>query len=106
RHRGEVHHAAATDAVSAQQAHPVPDHEVEDPGVGAELEVVGELLAGQPRAALQHDHPGAAGGQVVRGDGATEPAADDDHVGTFDVVHFRLPVAGSVSGCRGAIARP
>jgi hypothetical protein len=82
--RGEVDHAAAADAVPAEDAHPVPGDEVEHPCVGlAEEVVVIEVLALQPGATFQHRDLRAARREVVGRDGPTEPAADDQDVGLF-----------------------
>jgi hypothetical protein len=63
-----------------------------------------EVLARQPRTALEHDHLGAARGEVVGGDGAAEAAADDEDIGAFHA-HSGLPDA-VVLGWRLASSRP
>src|SRR5439155_11990498 len=104
--RGEVHHAAAADAVAAEHAHPVAGDEVEHPGVRrAEQVVVVEVLALQPGPALEYGHLRAAGRQVVGRDRAAEAAADHDDIGAFGA-HARLPVSRSVSGWRLASSMP
>ena len=103
--RGEV--AAPADAVPSQHAHPVSDHEVEDPRVGgSELVVVLELAVFQPGTALQYGHLRAAGREVVGADRTAEPAADDQDLRALRATaHAGLPLE-VVSGCRRASSRP
>ena len=85
----------ALDAVEAERRGPQVVAQV--PGV------LGQFVAGEAAARLQHADPVALLGQPQRGDGAAEARADDDDVVVVAVFlcHLVLRRVGRIQGARG-----
>jgi hypothetical protein len=99
---GVVDDTRSADAVAGDHIDACALHVVDEARVGAELQVVGEVLGLQPRPAFEEHDLGAAGREMKAGDRAARSRADDDDVGGF--AHRGLPV-DVVCGCDRASLR-